>query len=55
MAITPRYGITNDKIAVVHHHLGADVLCIITWVQMYWLMVKWIQAIVMQFLPHAAL
>jgi len=27
MAITPGYGITNDKIAViVHHHLGADVV-----------------------------
>ena len=27
MAITPGYGITNDKIAVdVRHHLGADVL-----------------------------
>jgi len=30
--------------------------CVITWVQMfYWLMVKWIQAIIMQCSPHAAL
>jgi hypothetical protein len=56
MAITPRYRITNEKISVfVHHHLGADILCIIMGVQMYWLMVKWLQAIVMQCLPHAAL
>ena len=31
-------------------------MCVITWVQMlYWLMVKWIQAMVMQCSPHAAL